>query len=139
MYDLNKKSLLVIKFEKSSLQKFIFFFFLSLLESLKPIDIKETESSCNCQGYATCEWSTQLVNQLSFLPQNHPLWKHNSIFFNQRICDRPNQYVWCCREGDFPRESELNILNKKDVDLVSTTKAFKIVTRQALENAIYCQ
>merc|ERR1712008_66115 len=77
------------------------------------IDLSLVKSSCQCQNYATCAWSTQVVNQMAVIPKNMPLWKSLFQSFMVQICDRKERHVWCCRDGEQARGSELEILNRK--------------------------
>ena len=78
------------------------------------IDLSLVKSSCQCQKYDTCAWSTQVVNQMAVIPKNMPLWKSLFQSFVVQICDRKERLVWCCRGGEQARGSELEILNRKE-------------------------
>ena len=80
------------------------------IESLAKVDLNETKTTCRCEDWAKCDWSNRLVNQLASLNNNHPFYKSSVTFFKKQICNRQKQQNWCCRGGDYAKESELQIL-----------------------------
>ena len=50
---------------------------------------------------------------MAVIPKNMPLWKSLFQSFVVQICDRKERHVWCCRDGEQARGSELEILNRK--------------------------
>ena len=94
------------------------------------IDLSLVKTSCQCQKYDTCAWSTQVVNQMAVIPKNMPLWKSLFQSFVVQICDRKERHVWCCRGGEQARGSELEILNRKKAyedELVRSSKHRSLV------------
>ena len=95
-------------------------FFLVILATIgKTEDLDKTLSACKCQAYASCTWATVVVPIITSLPSNHPNHIGYKRFFTDRICDSQEQFVWCCRDGDYPTKPELQLLNKKDEAIVS--------------------
>ena len=91
----------------------LLFFFLSASIKGIEIDLSLVKTSCQCQKFEACAWSTQMVNQMAVIPKNMPLWKSLFQSFVVQICDRKERLVWCCRDGEQARGSELEILNRK--------------------------
>ena len=72
-------------------------------------------SSCKCQFWEDCSWSHTDVINISQLPSGSTNWKAKVDFFKARICNKKERTVFCCgNNGEFPRDSELKILKKKD-------------------------
>ena len=46
-------------------------------------------------------------------------------FVNKYVCEKTKRHIWCCRNGDYARGSELEILNKKDKMPITNNKKVK--------------
>ena len=81
------------------------------------LDLSEVriQSLCKCQFWKDCDWSNTEVNDISELPKGSTNWKLKVDFFKVRICDKKERTVYCCGSNEeFPRDSELKILKKKE-------------------------
>ena len=68
--------------------------------------------SCQCQNYASCNWSKKLVNMVSGIEKSSPAWTSHKLFLQDKICDTENQNVYCCgQNGTYPTTDELIELN----------------------------
>ena len=79
-------------------------------DSLKEEDL--TKNSCNCQNYASCNWSIKLVKTVSGIEKSSPAWTSHKLFLQDKICDTEKQNVYCCgQNGTYPTADELLQLN----------------------------
>ena len=79
-------------------------------DSVKVKDV--AKNSCNCQNYASCNWSKKLVNMVSLLEKSSPAWTSQKLFLKDKICDTEKQNVYCCgQNGTYPTADELLELN----------------------------
>ena len=68
-----------------------------------------SQDECTCGTYKSCNWSQQLIEKISELPQGSQSWSKGFSFFRDRICERKSRYVYCC-SGKAPNEDFLQIL-----------------------------
>ena len=79
-------------------------------DSVKAKDV--TKNSCDCQNYASCNWSKKLVNMVSLIEKYSPAWTSQKLFLKDNICDTEKQNVYCCgQNGTYPTADELLELN----------------------------
>ena len=99
-----------------------------------PADNVDQENDCICQPFSTCAWSKHLVDQISVLPETHPVRKSLSQQFRAQICNTANRKVWCCRNGEFATEAELKQLTHINDSFSGKSLAENNIIKQNLSN-----
>ena len=88
-----------------------------------------SQDECTCGPYKSCNWSQQLIEKISELPQGSQSWNKRFFFFRDRICERKSRNIYCCN-GKAPSEDFLQILKTPitEVSPTTTTTTSKVPT-----------
>ena len=87
------------------------------LERVKIED--DITGNCTCETYKSCRWAQEAVIDIAeiiFNQKEDPSGKEKAEFFQNRICDKRTQSVYCCDNQTPPSNKRLKILNAPRVE-----------------------
>merc|ERR1712223_519332 len=114
----------------------------------------KTQDNCKCQTYESCEWSKNIVGNLSVLlgdniiqGENSGLFQAGHKFVHSRTCNFATKRVYCCNERHYPSINQMKILRGLEgseintrlgiddtTDITSTPKPVIKCNERTLEN-----